>query len=69
MKRLLTWSRRTRTPFARSRRWTWPRRRAEWRHGGLTAADPATLFDAVASGALWVNIGHVGARDPRTRRC
>jgi hypothetical protein len=37
----------------------------EWRDSGLSAADPATLFDAVASGALWVNIGHVGARDPR----
>eukprot|EP00873_Tetraselmis_striata_P005794 jgi/Tetstr1/426058/TSEL_001613.t1 len=32
----------------------------EWRDSGLTAADPATLFDAVASGALWVNIGHLG---------
>ncbi|SDU23787.1 cupin-like domain-containing protein [Stappia sp. ES.058] len=37
----------------------------EWRDSGLSASDPKALFDAVEGGALWVNIGHVGARDAR----
>ncbi|WP_417770399.1 cupin-like domain-containing protein [Stappia sp.] len=41
---------------------------AHWRDSGLSAADPQSLFSAVRSGALWVNIGHVGGRDIRYQR-
>lgn len=39
-----------------------------WRDSGLSVADPQSLFGAVRSGALWVNIGHVGSRDIRYQR-
>ncbi len=41
---------------------------ARWRDSGLSADDPQTLFAAVRSGALWVNVGHVGERDIRYQR-
>lgn len=39
--------------------------RRKWRASDLRTDDPQALFSAVRSGALWVNIGHVGARDRR----
>lgn len=42
--------------------------KSRWRRSDLSANDPHGLFEAVRSGALWVNIGHVGGRDARYQR-
>ncbi|SOB89132.1 cupin-like domain-containing protein [Stappia indica] len=42
--------------------------KSRWRASDISPDDPQGLFNAVRSGALWVNIGHVGGRDARYQK-
>jgi hypothetical protein len=42
--------------------------KSSWKEAALASDDPSDLFNAIDSGAVWTNLGNVGARDARYQK-